>query len=80
MVSRYFLQPKTKTPRLQVTAPFARGSSGCGIVNDSGQIVGLVTSTNSIYYTQKDNRQEDFQMVVNTCVSLQSIRALRKTE
>ena len=80
MVSRYFLQPKTKTPRLQVTAPFARGSSGCGIVNDSGQIVGLVTSTNSIYYTQKDNRQENLQMVVNTCVSLQSIRALRKTE
>ena len=78
MVSRYFVQPKTKAPRLQVTAPFARGSSGCGIVNDSGQIVGLVTSTNSIYYTQKDNRQEDLQMVVNTCVPLQSIQALQK--
>lgn len=76
MVSRYFIQPKTRAPRLQITAPFARGSSGCAIVNESGQIVGLVSATNSIYYTQQDKRQEDFQMTVNTCVSLESIRAL----
>lgn len=78
-ISRHFLTPKTKVPRLQITAPFAKGSSGAGVLNESGELVGLVAATNSIYYRQEDKRQEDLQTVIYSCVPLSAIRKLLVT-
>lgn len=77
-ISRFYLAPRSKTPRLQITADFARGSSGCGVLNEAGQLVGLVTSTNSIYYTQEKDLQKDLQMVINACVPLSSMQSFLK--
>ncbi|MEC5125177.1 serine protease [Verrucomicrobiales bacterium BCK34] len=52
-VSRYFLEPKGKAKRIQITAPFARGSSGSGIFNESGELIGIATFTNTIFYEPK---------------------------
>lgn len=52
-VSRYFLEPKGKAKRIQITAPFARGSSGSGIFSEKGELIGLATFTNTIFYEPK---------------------------
>lgn len=64
------------TPRLTVTADYARGSSGAAMVNAAGEIVGLVTTTDSVYYTERGGRQRDLQMVFRDCVPVESLRAL----
>ncbi|MEM9416180.1 MAG: trypsin-like peptidase domain-containing protein [Planctomycetota bacterium] len=75
-VSRFFLEPRRRgagTRRMQITADYAKGSSGGPILNDQGQVVGMVTSTTSVYYNERNGRQEDLQMVFNNCVPYESI-------
>ncbi len=49
-----------------ITADFAKGSSGCPVVDERGVVVGIVNNTESIYYDDDDKRkkQTDLQMVV----------------
>ena len=68
--------PREKTQRLEITANFARGSSGCGVYNELGQLVGLISSTKSIYYHQDIDVQKHLQMVIKTCVPLSGIKSL----
>jgi serine protease Do len=49
-VSRYFLDPQSKAPRMAVTADFAKGSSGAPIFDEHGGVAGMVESTTSVYY------------------------------
>ncbi len=75
-VSRFFMAPKPGGPsvrRVQVTTEFAKGSSGGPIFNDRGQVVGLVTTTNSVYYHEHEDQQQNLQMVFYNCVPYQSI-------
>lgn len=69
---------------LAITADFAKGSSGGPVMNDQGEVVGMVASTHTIYY-HGDNPRRDSdgnldkgpsQMVIKQCVSLHEIRAL----
>jgi len=76
VVSRHYLLSKTKAQRMQVTADFARGSSGCGVFSDRGELIGLVASTNSIYYKQQDGEDQNLQMVIKSCVPVSRIEAL----
>ena len=75
VVSRFYLDSKKKTPRIQITAGFARGSSGSGIFDQQGDLVGLVASTRSIHHNEDEN-QRHLQMVVRSGVPLVSIRRL----
>tara|TARA_R110002096_G_scaffold305388_9_gene500261 strand:+ start:2265 stop:3146 length:882 start_codon:yes stop_codon:yes gene_type:complete len=75
-ISRFALSTKHKVPLLQVTADFARGSSGAGVFDAHGRLLGLVASTSSIYYDQDKNTQKDLQMVFKSCVPLRSILEL----
>ena len=65
-----------RTPRLTVTADYARGSSGAAIVNARGEVVGLVSTTDSVYYSEKGGDQRDLQMVFRDCAPVESLRAL----
>ncbi|NNJ26628.1 hypothetical protein LzC2_27170 [Planctomycetes bacterium LzC2] len=65
-----------RTPRLTVTAEYARGSSGAPMINDRGEVIGLVTTTDSVYYTERRGQQRDLQMVFRDCVPVESLRAL----
>ncbi len=76
IVSRKYLEGEEKVQRLQVTADFAKGSSGSGIFNPAGNLVGLVTTTYSIYYVDEKEDLEDLQMVVKAAVPLDAIRRL----
>lgn len=76
ILARKYLTPKERAPRLQITADFAKGSSGCGIFNLRGELIGLVTSTSSIYYNESEGRKENLQMVVKAGVPAESIAKL----
>ena len=48
-----------------ITADFAKGSSGCPVLDESGNAVGVVNNTESIYYEDDGKRRQlDLQMVV----------------
>lgn len=59
------------TERLNITADYGKGSSGAPVVNQYGALIGLVSSTHSIYARNMDN----LQMVVKQVVPLRSIKA-----
>jgi len=50
---------------MSITADFAKGSSGCPVLDDHGTVIGIVNNTESIYYDDDGNRKQlDLQMVV----------------
>lgn len=80
-VSRYFVKRGHGNKRavvMGVTAEFARGSSGGPVLDACGHVVGMVASTNSIYYPSEKNteRRGPFQMVIRNCVPARAIRSL----
>lgn len=78
IVSRRYLQ--RGTPQLSITADYARGSSGGPVLDDRGQVIGMVASTSSVYYDRdNDNRWQNLQMVWKQCVPVESIRHLIET-
>lgn len=75
VVSRY-MKTELAGPAVDavaVTADYARGSSGAPVLNSQGQVVAVVSSTESIYYTEDGQRQRDFQMVFRTCIPATSL-------
>jgi len=73
-LSRKYLTTADKVARLQITADFAKGSSGAGIFNTAGELVGLATATNSIYYDKGKESPGHLQMVIKSGVPISSIR------
>ena len=62
---------------LTITADYARGSSGGPLLNDAGEVIGMVASTHSVYYNQsEDGTHQNLQMVWKQCVPVENIRGL----
>ena len=81
MVSRYnMIMDKNRKPgrRMSITADYAKGSSGAPVFNRKGQVVGVVSSTNYIYYNVVNGKKENLQMVVKNCIPVESIHKLIK--
>jgi len=80
-VTRYYKdRNKRKSYWMGVTAEYARGSSGGPVMDDAGNVIGMVSSTNSIYYPSKNKSEKKgpFQMVIRNCVPVDAIRNLIK--
>lgn len=75
-VARKYLTPEQKTPMLQITADFAKGSSGAGIFNARGELAGIATSTSSIYYDGSEESPANLQMVIKSGIPASSLREL----
>ena len=77
-VSRYYAdRNKRKAYWMGVTAEYARGSSGGPVMDDAGNVIGMVASTNSIYYPSRKpakGKRGPFQMVIRNCVPVDAIR------
>lgn len=82
-VSRYHRQParqdRPATVWMNITADYAKGSSGGPVIDEAGKVVGMVSSTQSIYYESNNGQPKGaLQMVVKNCVPAAAIRALLK--
>ena len=77
-VSRYFLwrAKNMAAPRMAITADYAKGSSGAPVLNSEGEVVGMVSATNSIYYTREKGQNQNLQMVVKLCIPVAAISKL----
>jgi S1-C subfamily serine protease len=79
MVSRYHMilnNERKLGRRMAITADYAKGSSGAPVFNRKGQVVGVVSSTSSIYYSVENGKKENLQMVVKNCIPVESIHEL----
>lgn len=76
VIARYFIDRKKRAPRMQITADYARGSSGSGVFNEAGSLTGLVSATTSIYYHQSKEEHDNLQMVVKSCIPVAAIWSL----
>ena len=79
IVSRYYTMRSGNgkgSHRMAITADFAKGSSGSAVFNKAGEVVGVVASTNSIYYNKKDGIERNLQMVIKSCIPSGSILKL----
>jgi S1-C subfamily serine protease len=70
---------KKNATMLQITAEYAKGSSGGPVLNTAGEVVGMVSSTMSVYYNDDHGKQQDLQMVFNDCVTSRQILDLIKS-
>ncbi|NCG28508.1 MAG: trypsin-like serine protease [Verrucomicrobiales bacterium] len=82
IISRYYKQRGGKekgSPRLAITADFAKGSSGSPVFDTSGSVIGVVAATNSIYYNKSEGIARNLQMVIKSCIPSSSILKLLKS-
>jgi serine protease Do len=81
-VARYLMAPtldgKKQKTAMSITADYAKGSSGGPALDASGAVVGIASSTQSIYYGSEKPEQGPLQMVVKNCVPVAALRAMVK--
>ena len=80
LVSRYVSRVKggRRVTQMEITADFARGSSGAPVLDERGTVVGMVLSTHSVYYEQTKDTQKNLQMVFKQCAPAAAVRRLVK--
>ncbi len=64
------------TAFMTITADFAKGSSGCPVLDERGAVVGIVNNTESIYYDDSRRKQLDLQMVVKNATPSVVVRKM----
>lgn len=74
IVARNYMDRRTQKHRMAITADYARGSSGGPIVDKYGNLVGTITSSQSIYYGAKE--QSNLQMVIKKTIPIIALKRL----
>ena len=80
-VARYFAERKGGNDqhpvrRIAITADYGGGSSGAPLLNERGEVVGMVSSTSTLTTENNAAHKESVQMVFHTCVPTESITGL----
>ena len=72
--TRYEASDVPLTEWMVISADYARGSSGAAVLNDFGEVVGMVASTVTIHYEKQ--KMTNPQMVLRLCAPINAIRKL----
>jgi len=80
-VARYFMERKGgddqhPVRRIAITADYGGGSSGAPLLNERGEVVGMVSSTSTLTTENNAAHKESVQMVFHTCIPTETIAAL----
>jgi len=70
----------SKIKRMTITADYGVGSSGGPIIDDHGNVAGIVASTTPIFTGKVCNDHDYAQMIVKECIPSDAIRALITAE
>jgi len=82
---KYYREGKSSSKNrgvwINIDADYCKGSSGGPIIDRFGNVVGIVSSTNSIYYKRDDKRKLDLdlQMVFKNVPSAENFKKVIKT-
>ncbi|GAL65081.1 S1 family peptidase [Algibacter lectus] len=71
IISRKYISSKNAEPKISITAEFGIGSSGGPVVNDSGEVVGVVSATHP-YYTG-GGKKGDLQLVTKIVIPVSQL-------
>lgn len=74
VVARYYRNSQQKAEFMHITADFAKGSSGGPLLDNYGNLIGMVAASSAIYY--QSNPPTEVQMVLKNAVPLYAIRRL----
>lgn len=77
VAARYFRRGPVKF--LNITADYAKGSSGAPVLDERALVVGLVRSTDSISYDATQTARDTHQMVIHNCAPVDALRKLVTT-
>lgn len=72
-INRHYIKPGTTKIRQSISAEFAKGSSGAPIMDDGGNVVGMVAGTQNIYY---DPDGKIYQATIKEIIPVSRIKAL----
>ena len=73
-VTRYFSRKSDNTNWMSISADFAKGSSGGPVINPKGEVVGMVSFTNTLAVPPvKENGIYRTQMVIKSCTPVSAI-------
>ncbi len=75
IVSRYWVHPQSRALSMAITADYAVGSSGAPVLDDRGQVVGMASATEPVYYEsgEGEDAEKVLQMGVKRCVPAEAI-------
>lgn len=81
MISRYSSQKLRRNASgrrhsMVITADYAKGSSGAPVFDNCGNVVGLASSTESVYYDETHGEQKNLQQVFKYCVPAECVLEL----
>jgi len=67
ITARKYVSERSNEPRIAITAEFGQGASGGPVVNQSGEIIGVVSAT-YMHYTNGSKKYGDLQLVVKEAI------------
>ncbi len=73
---RYSQQDPYPTPIMEITADYAIGSSGGPLLDAEGRVIGMVCSTDSVYFGEINGVPQNLQMVFKDSIPSELIIAL----
>ena len=79
MIARKYLSERSYEPKIAITAEFGLGASGGPVVNEHGQIVGIVSAT-QVHYTNGSKTHGDLQFIVKEAVPVSALNNYIKTK
>lgn len=72
-INRHYTKAGTNKIRQSISAEFAHGSSGAPIMDDCGNVVGVVAGTQNVYYGPKD---AVYQMTIKEIIPVDRLNVL----